>query len=30
MQDVFFVAIAILFFVVAAAFTRGCDSLRED
>jgi hypothetical protein len=30
MQDVFFVAIAILFFAIAAAFTRGCDKLREE
>jgi hypothetical protein len=30
MQDIFFVAITILFFVVAVAFTRGLDSLRED
>jgi hypothetical protein len=30
MQDVFYVVIAILFFAVAAAFTRGCDKLSEE
>jgi hypothetical protein len=30
MQDVFYVVITILFFVVAAAFTRGCDKLSEE
>jgi hypothetical protein len=30
MQDVFYVVITILFFAVAAAFTRGCDKLSEE
>lgn len=30
MQDILFIVIGILFFVVASAFTRGCDKLLRE
>lgn len=30
MADIFFVALIIVFFAVAAAFTRGCEKLEKD
>jgi hypothetical protein len=30
MQDIFYIAITVVFFVVAAALTRGCEKLEKE
>ena len=30
MQDIFFIVVTVIFFVVGAAFTRGCERLEKE
>ena len=30
MQDLFFIAVTVIFFAVSAAFVRGCEKLAEE
>jgi hypothetical protein len=30
MQDIFYIVITVVFFAVAAAFTRGCEKLEKE